>query len=240
MRSIAGGALLLALAACGPTWTHQPLVGEDEETIRMLGFEAEDLETPETVAVAERFYRELWSSSSSGIWRMLSADSKSSLEKVADKLDSNGRALLKTREFPTAKGGKVKVSLAALFMVRRPTSFVAEGKPGPSDDSAAVVVRNREGDQRRVELKRERGTWKIHHTAYDDLPPSRSLRPDLLPKVKPKTPPAEPDDPPAVEEEEEEEEEEDEEEEEEEAEEAEPAEREKEGAPDKPKPDLDF
>ncbi|MFT7625198.1 MAG: hypothetical protein ACI9WU_004389 [Myxococcota bacterium] len=188
MSKLYVGAILLALAACGPTWTHQPLVGEDADITSVLGYDHVNLETPETVQAAERFYRELWSERTTDLWNMLSTDTRSALDALAGKLDSNGRAMLRARQFPRADGTKVRVSLAALFMVRRPTVFEAETKPAADATNAVVTVRNRDGKSRRVQLRRERGAWKLHHPAFDNLPAARDLRPSLLPTTMPKKP----------------------------------------------------
>lgn len=159
-------------------------MGEDDEILAMLGAQAANLAVPETVATTQTFYRALWTRRASGIWTHLSRDTRAGLDRLAEKLDTNGRTLLHTQLFPkpNGKAGEtLKVSLAALFLVRRPVSFEAVGQPGPDDDESAVLVANAQGEKRKVELRRERGEWRIHHPAFDELPPAIDLRPKLLP-----------------------------------------------------------
>ena len=186
MRALLAIFVLLSAVACGPSWKHQPLVGEDPEVLRLMGASPSDLEKPETVAAAESFYRALWSKSATGVWALLTEDSKTALNILAGQLDQNGKTLLNTRTFPKAGGGTVRISLAALFMVRRPTRFEVAKTKG---EDATVTVRNGRGQERLITLKRERGTWKVHHTEFGDLPQAVSLRPVLLPQDMPKPEP---------------------------------------------------
>ena len=181
---LAAGSGLLA-DGCGPTFKLEPLVGEDEEALALLGSSGDDLVVPETVAAVERFYRALWSTNPGDAWTLLSTDTRAGLDQLGQKLNSNGKALLQTRQFPKpggASGETVKVSLAALFLVRRPTRFHTDQKPDASTTQAVVLVTNRLGERREVHVRRERGTWVVHHTDFGTLPPAVSLRPQLLPE----------------------------------------------------------
>jgi hypothetical protein len=184
----------LLLGACGPNFTVEPLIGEDPAILALLEVSDTDLEVPETVASVERFYRALWTNQSSVTWSMLSRDTRGALDTLALTLDTNGRSLLQTRMFPRLNGkGTLKVSLAALFLVRRPIRFTQEAPPTPSDDAAVVIARNKMGETARVSLRRERGTWMIHHPEFKTLPPTVDLKPRLLPqdrRTKPVVPTA--------------------------------------------------
>ena len=125
----------------------------------------------------------------------------------------------------------MRVSLPALFLVRRPRVFKAVGQPGPDATEAVVLVSNRKGEQRKLELRRERGEWRIHHPRLNELPPDIDLRPKLLPQdVKVEEKPAIAPAPEPTETEPTEAE----------PTEAEPAEKPGEKPADRPKPDLDF
>jgi len=185
-----GALAALLLTACGPTFTVEPLAGEDPEILTMIGVSAADLQTPETVAATEEFYSELWSARTQGMWELLSRDTRVALDALAQKLNTNGRAMLQSRLFPKAGGGSKRVSLSALFMVRRPTSFRAAGKTTPASTDAEVLVSNRKGEQVKVKLHRERGAWKLHKTDFSKLPVAIDLKPKLLPQDQPKPIPA--------------------------------------------------
>ncbi len=179
-------AVLLA-TACGPNFTIEPLTGEDGAILAMMGSTATDLAVPPTVVTAERFYRSLWSKRASNIWSFLSRDTRAALDKLATRLDTNGRTLLQSQTFPKPGGDKthtLKVSLSALFLVRRPITFEQVTKPSKSATRAQVLVINRQGIRRKVELRRERGEWRIHHPDFTELPPAVDLQPKLLPQDK--------------------------------------------------------
>lgn len=171
---------LLTLSACGPNFTHRALVGEDPDVLAMIGAKPSDVSTPETVAAAQRFYRELWSDRTGDLWKLLSGPTRTALDTLAGKADTNGRSMLRSKEFPGPKG-TIRVSLAALFMVRRPVGFEETAVSGDTDDTAKVLVRNRDGQRRVVELRRERGAWKVHQTDFSELPEHRDLRTKALP-----------------------------------------------------------
>jgi len=190
--------LLIAFSTgCGPSFTLQPLVGDDPEVLHLLGVSPESMETPATVSVVETFYRDLWSNNPDPIWTALTHDTQVELDRLATQVDTNGKALLQTRQFPRVNGaGTLRVSLAALFLVRRPTRFEATAPLTASDTTASVRVTNRSNESRTVALRLERGQWKIHQTEYTTLPAARDLRPQLLPPdmeaITPQAPPAEP------------------------------------------------
>ena len=179
----------------------QPLHGEDDDVLAMMGATQKDLLVPEPVRAVEEFYRALWNGQAQGVWKRLTTDTRIKLDELATLLDSNGKALLQTREFPNAADGNkaMRVSLAALFLVRRPTSFRAMTVPKEEETAAFVVVKNRRGAERTVELRRERGGWRIHQTDFSKLPPAQDLKPKLLPSDKPMVPTAPEPTPPASE-----------------------------------------
>lgn len=186
----------LIVGGCGPNFKMEPLTGEDAKILAMMGAKPADLSVPETVVMCERFYRALWSKRASNIWSFLSRDTRASLDKLAGKLDTNGRTLLQSQAFPKPGGDKtqtVKVSLAAMFLVRRPVTFEALSKPVADAKKGEVLVINRLGIRRKVQLRRERGEWRIHHVDFAELPPAIDLRPKLLPQDRtPPTPPPTP------------------------------------------------
>ncbi len=179
----------LLLARCGPRFTIEPLTGEDPDVVAMLGG-ASAQDTPEPVRFVERFYRALRSDHTSEVWAMLADDTKVALDSLAATIDQNGRHLLSSRYFPVkgaAAGTTQRVSLTALFLVNRPTSFSLASKDDPGAMEAKVVVANVEGDRRETVLRRERGDWRVLRTDYATLPVEVDVSKGLLP-AKPVAP----------------------------------------------------
>lgn len=119
------------------------------------------------------------------VWSLLSKDSREVLDDLAaNKLDSNGRELVSSRRFPSpagTKGDTTMVNLVALFLVPRPTVFRAITKPLPGDTTAVVEVLNQEGKRRHVDLRKERGEWRVHQVDYSRLPALPKLTASKLP-----------------------------------------------------------
>ena len=192
--------LLMSFIGCGPTFIHEPLTGEDPAVLAMLGVSAADLKKPETVAAVEKLHRALKTRQTSVIWMLLSKETRDTLDALASKhLQSNGRAMLTDRRFPTSDGANNTrlTNLVALYLVPRPIRFRAVTNPSASDTTAVVQVTNRKGQKRQLDLRRERGQWTLHHTDYSHLPVIPDIRPSQLPhergtpKKKPVAPPAE-------------------------------------------------
>ncbi len=203
--------LLPLLLACGPNVTLLPLVGDPPEITELLEGAALPSAPTESVAALEDFYRLLATDADDAAWTRLSEATQGALDQVARALETNGRAMLRTRRFPkpgapipSADGSPVptvRVSPVALFLVSRPTRFrsVEEGA-----DRAVVEVGNRAGTTRNVELVRERGEWKLQRIDYADISSAISIRvtdltapaaldePQVEPVVEPNAPEAEP------------------------------------------------
>ena len=197
--------LLVLAAACGPRFHIEPLVGEDAEIVAMIGASSGAPVHPETVDAVERFYRAVRSEHAAEIWALLTSDTREALDTLGALLETNGKDLLRSRVFPRpggAKGETVKVSLQALFLVRRPVRFEAKGTPAPADVVAVVALANAEGERREVQLKREGGEWRIDYPALKDLPAlpaEQDQRPKLIPDDPTPTPPANPEPQPTAE-----------------------------------------
>ena len=117
--------------------------------------------------------------------RAIGKEARTVLDSLAAKeLDSNGRELIASRRFPkprAQKGDTQMVNLVALFLVPRPTVFRAVTVPTPEDTTAVVEVLNQEGQRRLVDLRRERGEWRLHHVDYSKLPGLPKITTSKLP-----------------------------------------------------------
>ena len=174
---------IFLLQACGPSFQVLPLVGEGPEVVSLLNAKDGAKATAETVVVIEHFYRAVNNRKHNSMWALLSSDTRMELDDLADALDTNGKQLLRTRMFPLDDAGdkSMRVSLSTLFLVHKPISFEAKTTPGPADSSAKVIVKNAAGKSRTVNLQRERGEWRIHHTDFSKLPAAVDENPRLLP-----------------------------------------------------------
>jgi len=171
----------LAVTACAPAFTIEPLSGDPKEVFALLEIPSEPLETAETVVAVERFHRMLELGNAAGAWPMLTTETQERLDELAVRIGTSGRGMLERGRFPRAssqastKGQPetVTVSLTALFLVRRPVIFRSEGTEG---ESARVRVEGRSGESRNLELRRERGEWRIHRVEFSDIASATMIR----------------------------------------------------------------
>ena len=181
------------LAACGPTFTLEPLLGDPTEVLELIEGSAMPTEPPETVAVVERFHRALvargdgeTSGSRGDLWPLLSEETQVTLDKLAGDVNTNGRSLLDSRRFPRpgakTEDDRVRISLVPLFLVRRPMRFVAAPERS-TQEQAVVVVTDRGGSKREVMLRRERGEWRIHQTDFSGVMAAATVRISELSKL---------------------------------------------------------
>jgi hypothetical protein len=210
----------LSAGACAPALTIEPLAGDPKEVFALLELPSEPAEAAETVVAVERFHRMLELGNAAGAWPMLTTETQARLDELAVRIGTSGRGMLERGRFPrpnpqaTTDGPPetVTVSLTALFLVRRPVTFRVEG--ASEGDVARVRVEGRSGESRTLELRRERGEWRIHRVAFDDIAAATTIRvgeldadpvmpaplpelsPELIPEVEP-APEPEPEAPPA-------------------------------------------
>lgn len=184
-RRMMTGSLLgasLVVAACAPALTIEPLSGDPKEVFALLEIPSEPAETAETVVAVERFHRMLELGNAAGAWPMLTTESQAKLDELAVRIGTSGRGMLERGRFPrpnpqASSDGPpetVTVSLTALFLVRRPVTFRAEG--AIEGDVAQVRVEGRSGEGRTLELRRERGEWRIHRVEFADVASATTIR----------------------------------------------------------------
>lgn len=182
-------ALCALLTQCGTNFKIQPLVGEDPDIIQMIGASEGTAASSPTVRAVEQLYRAARSRNAAALWKLLTRDTRVALNALGRKLDSNGKALLKSGRFPVPGPPKTtirSVDLVALFLLRRPVSFNALNTPDPAADRSAVSVGNSQGETRRIALRREEGVWRIHHPQFTQFPQAAVTKLLLLPQDQPK------------------------------------------------------
>ncbi|HIA01357.1 MAG TPA: hypothetical protein EYN06_00120 [Myxococcales bacterium] len=181
--------LCALLTQCGTNFKIQPLVGEDPDIIQMIGVSEGTAASSPTVRAVEQLYRAARSRNTAALWKLLTRDTRVALDALGRKLDSNGKALLKSGRFPvpgTTKTAVRAVDLVALFLLRRPTAFKAVNEPNPAAVRSTVLVSNSQDETRRIVLRREEGVWRIHQPKFTKFPNASVTKLLLLPQDQPK------------------------------------------------------